>query len=133
MEITTKEFKHCHLVSISGRVDSSTASQFSRSLEDLNGKGIYKLVIDMKAWIICRVQASVLYCPPSETASDITAAKSFWHPSLIAFTKLLSWLVLQNFLRHSRNRLKQSAVFNHFSLKINYWNGGRPCQARGGF
>jgi len=49
MEITTKEFKHCHLVSISGRVDSSTASQFSRSLEDLNGKGIYKLVIDMKA------------------------------------------------------------------------------------
>jgi len=28
------------------------------------------------------------------------------------------------------NRLKQSAVFNHFSLKINYWNGGALVKPR---
>jgi anti-sigma B factor antagonist len=49
MEITTKEFKHCHLVTVSGRVDSSTAPQFSQALDALIGKGVYKLVIDMEA------------------------------------------------------------------------------------
>jgi anti-sigma B factor antagonist len=49
MEIKTKEFKHCHLVSVTGRVDSSSAPQFSKTLEALNGKGVYKLVIDMGA------------------------------------------------------------------------------------
>jgi anti-sigma B factor antagonist len=49
MEITTKEFKHCYMVSVSGRVDSSTASQFSQAIDALTGKGIYKLVIDMEA------------------------------------------------------------------------------------
>ncbi len=47
MEITSKEFKHCHLVSVTGRVDSSTAPQFSQALDALNEKGIFKLVIDM--------------------------------------------------------------------------------------
>jgi anti-sigma B factor antagonist len=47
MEITAKEFKHCHLVSVSGRVDSATAPQFSQALDALNEKGIYKIVIDM--------------------------------------------------------------------------------------
>ena len=51
MEITTKEFKHCHLVSVSGRVDSSTAPQFSQAIDALTGKGIYKLVIDMEALV----------------------------------------------------------------------------------
>ena len=49
MEITTKEFKHCHLISLNGRVDSSTTPQFSQTLDALIGKGVYKLVIDMKA------------------------------------------------------------------------------------
>ena len=35
MEITTKEFKHCHLVTLSGRIDSSTAPQFSEALDKL--------------------------------------------------------------------------------------------------
>jgi anti-sigma B factor antagonist len=48
MEIATKEFKHCHLVTITGRVDSSTAPQFSQSMDALIGKGIYKIVIDME-------------------------------------------------------------------------------------
>jgi anti-sigma B factor antagonist len=49
MDITTKEFKHCYLVTVNGRVDSSTAPQFSQALEVLTGKGVYKLVIDMKS------------------------------------------------------------------------------------
>lgn len=48
MEIKSKEFKHCHLVSVTGRVDSSSAPQFGKVLEGLNGKGVYKLVIDME-------------------------------------------------------------------------------------
>ncbi len=47
MEISSKEFKHCNLVSISGRVDSATAPQFTQALDKLMEKGIYKLVIDM--------------------------------------------------------------------------------------
>lgn len=49
MEITTKEFKHCHLVTLSGRVDSSTAPQFSEAMDKLIQKGVYKFVIDMKS------------------------------------------------------------------------------------
>lgn len=47
MKITTKEFKHCHLVAVSGRVDSSTAPQFSEVLEGLIHKGIFKITVDM--------------------------------------------------------------------------------------
>ena len=47
MEITTKEFKHCELVSVTGRVDSATAPQFSQALDGLMQKGVYKIVIDM--------------------------------------------------------------------------------------
>lgn len=47
MEITTKEYKHCNLVTVTGRVDSSTAPQFSQALDALIEKGIFKIVIDM--------------------------------------------------------------------------------------
>ncbi len=47
MEITTKEFKHCHLISLSGRVDSATAPQFTQVMDSLIDKGVYKFVIDM--------------------------------------------------------------------------------------
>jgi anti-sigma B factor antagonist len=47
MEITTKEFKHCELVTVTGRVDSATAPQFSQALDGLMQKGVYKIVIDM--------------------------------------------------------------------------------------
>lgn len=49
MEITTKEFKHCHLISLNGRVDSSTAPQFTQVMDRLIDKGVYKFVIDMSA------------------------------------------------------------------------------------
>ncbi len=47
MEITTKEFKHCQLVAVTGRVDSSTAPQFTHALDGLMEKGTFKMVIDM--------------------------------------------------------------------------------------
>ena len=47
MEITAKEFKHCHMVSVNGRVDSSTAPQFSKALEAIMKKDVYKIVVDM--------------------------------------------------------------------------------------
>ncbi len=47
MEITSKEFKHCHLITLSGRVDSSTAPQFTQAMDRLINKGVYKFVIDM--------------------------------------------------------------------------------------
>ncbi len=49
MEITAKEFKHCHLVSLNGRVDSATAPQFTQVMDGLIDKGVYKFVIDMSA------------------------------------------------------------------------------------
>ena len=49
MDISTKEFKHCNLIKVSGRVDSSTAPQFSQALDANFEKGIYKLVVDMSA------------------------------------------------------------------------------------
>ena len=36
MEVTTQEFKHCDLIKVKGRVDSSTAPAFSKALEKAN-------------------------------------------------------------------------------------------------
>jgi anti-sigma B factor antagonist len=47
MEITTKEFKHCQLVTVTGRVDSATAPQFSQALDAIIQAGTFKIVIDM--------------------------------------------------------------------------------------
>ncbi len=47
MEISTKEFKHCDMVSVTGRVDSSTAPQFSQALDAITESGRFKIVVDM--------------------------------------------------------------------------------------
>jgi anti-sigma B factor antagonist len=47
MEIASKEFKHCHLLTVTGRVDSSTAPEFGQKLEALTEKGVFNIVIDM--------------------------------------------------------------------------------------
>jgi len=48
MEIKVQEFKHCDMLTVSGRVDSSTAPQLAQALESANDGGKYKIVIDMK-------------------------------------------------------------------------------------
>jgi anti-sigma B factor antagonist len=47
MEITTREFKHCDMILVKGRVDSATAPQFSQALVSITQKGRYKIVVDM--------------------------------------------------------------------------------------
>jgi anti-sigma B factor antagonist len=48
MEITVQEFKHCELITVKGRVDSSTAPQLAQALETANDGGKYKLVVNME-------------------------------------------------------------------------------------
>ncbi|HSM72343.1 MAG TPA: STAS domain-containing protein [Anaerolineales bacterium] len=48
MEVTVQEFKHCDMITVKGRVDSSTAPQLTQALETANDDGKYKLVINME-------------------------------------------------------------------------------------
>jgi anti-sigma B factor antagonist len=47
MEITAKQFKSCDLLTVSGRIDSSTAPQLTEALEGVTNDGRYKIVLDM--------------------------------------------------------------------------------------
>lgn len=47
MEITTSQFKHCDLITVTGRVDSSTAPQFAEALNAIMSEGRYKIVFDL--------------------------------------------------------------------------------------
>jgi anti-sigma B factor antagonist len=47
MEATIKEFKHCDVITVKGRVDSSTAPQLSQVLEKATEDGRFKLVLDL--------------------------------------------------------------------------------------
>jgi anti-sigma B factor antagonist len=47
MEINAKQFKHCVLVSVKGRIDSATAPKFNEVLEGTTNTGRFKIVVDM--------------------------------------------------------------------------------------
>lgn len=47
MEIAVKEFKHCDVVAVKGRVDSASAPQLAQALDAATESGKYKLVVDM--------------------------------------------------------------------------------------
>lgn len=47
MEINTREFKHCELIEIKGRLDSSSAPQLNDKFNEIMEKGTYKLVLDL--------------------------------------------------------------------------------------
>ncbi|MGA2491260.1 MAG: STAS domain-containing protein [Anaerolineales bacterium] len=46
MEITTKKYKHCDLLSLQGKVDSYTAPDLIKAMETLNHDGKFKIVLD---------------------------------------------------------------------------------------
>ncbi len=46
MELTKKQFKHCDLVKVSGRVDSATAPLLGDAMNEITGEGRYKIVLD---------------------------------------------------------------------------------------
>ena len=47
MEITTQRFKHCDLISVKGKVDSYTAPELIKAINDVNNQGRFKIVLDM--------------------------------------------------------------------------------------
>ena len=47
MEITTKQYKHCDLLSIHGKVDSYTAPDLIKAIESINDNAQFKIVIDL--------------------------------------------------------------------------------------
>ena len=47
MEITTKQYKHCDLLMVEGKVDSYTAPDLTKAIEEVNAKGQFKLVLDL--------------------------------------------------------------------------------------
>ncbi|MCX6081739.1 MAG: STAS domain-containing protein [Chloroflexi bacterium] len=48
MEVSTKQFKHCDLLSVKGRVDSSTSPKLSEALDAIAAEGRFKIVLDME-------------------------------------------------------------------------------------
>jgi anti-sigma B factor antagonist len=47
MDVTNKQFKHCDLVSVKGRVDSATSPKLTEILDGLLKDGRYKIVLDL--------------------------------------------------------------------------------------
>ena len=47
MEIVNKRFKHCELLTVSGRVDSATAPKLAEALDAVMNDGYYKIVVDL--------------------------------------------------------------------------------------
>jgi anti-sigma B factor antagonist len=47
MEISTKKYKHCDMLSIQGKVDSYTAPDLTKAIEALNHDGQFKIVLDL--------------------------------------------------------------------------------------
>ena len=47
MDITTREFKRCAVVEVSGRIDSATAPDLAEAFGDLINEGQCNLVLDM--------------------------------------------------------------------------------------
>jgi anti-sigma B factor antagonist len=47
MQTEIKDFKHCTVIEIQGRVDSSTAPQLTKVLDKTTDDGHFKLVLDL--------------------------------------------------------------------------------------
>jgi anti-sigma B factor antagonist len=47
MEIAVQQYKHCDLLAIKGKVDSFTAPDLMKALEQANNEGKFKIVLDM--------------------------------------------------------------------------------------
>jgi anti-sigma B factor antagonist len=92
MEITTTPFKHCVLVKVTGRVDSSTAPKLSETINQTQDAGQYRIVLDMDAvdfisssglWVLVNAQKTskrynrgevVLACVPEKIRASLDLA-----------------------------------------------------------
>ena len=48
MKVSSTKYKRCDLVSVSGRIDSQTAPQLESTLDGINKKDRYNIVLDIK-------------------------------------------------------------------------------------
>ncbi|MBN1259977.1 MAG: STAS domain-containing protein [Anaerolineae bacterium] len=47
MELTVKEYKHCDVIKVNGRINTQTAPELKAALEALMENGRYKFVLDL--------------------------------------------------------------------------------------
>lgn len=47
MEIESAEYKHCNLVKPKGRIDSATAPELAKVLDEITNSGQYKIILDL--------------------------------------------------------------------------------------
>jgi anti-sigma B factor antagonist len=47
MEVSTIQYKHSDLVKVSGRIDSATAPQLAKTLDDITEAGRYRIILDL--------------------------------------------------------------------------------------
>ncbi|HBF40753.1 MAG TPA: anti-sigma factor antagonist [Anaerolineaceae bacterium] len=47
MEIENTQFKHCDLIKVTGRVDSSTAPRLAEAINNILDAGRFKIVLDL--------------------------------------------------------------------------------------
>jgi anti-sigma B factor antagonist len=47
MEVTITHYKHCELVKAIGRIDSATAPQLAKTLDELTNEGHYKIILEL--------------------------------------------------------------------------------------
>lgn len=48
MEIEIRQFKHCDVIKVDGRVDSLTAPKLDEAVTKITGNGRYKIVLDLQ-------------------------------------------------------------------------------------
>ncbi len=65
MDATVTDFKRCTLLKVDGRVDSSNAHEFHDLFKEINGRGVFKIVLDMEGldfmssrgwWVLVQTQ-----------------------------------------------------------------------------
>ncbi|MBN1874042.1 MAG: STAS domain-containing protein [Anaerolineae bacterium] len=47
LAVSTKNYKHCDLIEVEGRIDGSTAPDLAQALDVLTNDGRFKIVLDM--------------------------------------------------------------------------------------
>lgn len=48
MDITITQYKHSDLVKVNGRIDSATAPQLAKALDDITNAGRYRIILDLE-------------------------------------------------------------------------------------
>ncbi len=67
MAISTTDYKHCSMVKMDGRIDSNTGDSLMEAFDEVQNRGVYKIVFDMADvdfmsskgwWVLIQTQKS---------------------------------------------------------------------------